>query len=106
MDQYMLALITGVSILAICAIAFVVFFLLFRKEREKWEQYAEAKYGKYDIVIAYLEKYNQNEEPISLFRTLKYQIPYSVCVGLFLLLLVIGWFLVGIPIGIPGAITT
>ena len=45
MDQYMLALITGVSILAICAIAFVVFFLLFRKEREKWEQYAEAKYA-------------------------------------------------------------
>ena len=60
----------------------------------------------FTIYIAYLEKYNQNEEPISLFRTLKYQLPYSVCVGLFLLLLVIGWFLVGIPIGIPGAITT
>ena len=60
----------------------------------------------FTIYIAYLEKYNQNEEPISLFRTLKYQIPYSVCVGLFLLLLVIGWYLIGLPIGINGYIAT
>ena len=60
----------------------------------------------FTIYIAYLEKYNQNEEPISLFRTLKYQIPYSVGIGLFLLLLVIGWYLVGIPIGINGFIAT
>ena len=60
----------------------------------------------FTVYIAYLEKYNQNEEPISLFRTLKYQVPYSICIGLFLLLLVIGWYLVGIPIGINGFITT
>lgn len=60
----------------------------------------------FTIYIAYLEKYNQNEEPISLFRTLKYQIPYGLCVGLFLLLLVIGWYLVGMPIGINGVIAT
>jgi aminobenzoyl-glutamate transport protein len=60
----------------------------------------------FTIYIAYLEKYNQNEEPISLFRTLKYQIPYSVGIGIFLLLLVIGWYLVGLPIGLNGFITT
>ena len=60
----------------------------------------------FTIYIAYLEKYNQNEEPISLFRTLKYQIPYSVCVGIFLLLLIIGWYLIGLPIGINGVIAT
>ena len=60
----------------------------------------------FTIYIAYLEKYNQNEEPISLFRTLKYQLPYSTCVGIFLLLLVIGWYLIGLPIGINGYIAT
>ena len=60
----------------------------------------------FTIYIAYLEKYNQGEEPISLFRTLKYQMPYSVCIGIFLLLLVIGWYLIGLPIGINGYIAT
>ena len=60
----------------------------------------------FTVYIAYLEKYNQNDEPISLFRTLKYQIPYSVITAIFLLLLLIGWFLIGIPIGINGVVTT
>lgn len=60
----------------------------------------------FTVYIAYLEKYNQNDEPISLFRTLKYQIPYSVITAIFLLLLLIGWFLIGVPIGINGVVTT
>ena len=60
----------------------------------------------FTVYIAYIEKYNQNDEPISLFRTLKYQIPYSVITAIFLLLLLIGWYLIGIPIGINGVVTT
>lgn len=60
----------------------------------------------FTIYISYLEKYNQQESPISLFRTLKYQIVYSVIVGLVLLALLIGWYLIGIPIGINGFIAT
>lgn len=60
----------------------------------------------FTIYIAYLEKYNQQDNPISLFRTLKYQLIYGVVIGLFLLLLVIGWYLIGIPIGVNGFITT
>ena len=60
----------------------------------------------FTIYIAYIEKYNQNNEPISLFRTLRYQISYSTIIGIVLLLLVIGWYLIGIPIGINGVITT
>lgn len=60
----------------------------------------------FTIYLAYIEKYNQNDEPISLFRTLKYQIPYSLATGVILLLLVIGWYLIGIPLGINGFITT
>lgn len=58
------------------------------------------------IYIAYLEKYNQGDTPIPLFRTLKYQVIYGLIVGLALLLLLIGWYLIGIPIGINGFITT
>jgi aminobenzoyl-glutamate transport protein len=60
----------------------------------------------FTVYIAYIEKYNQNEEPISLFRTLKYQIGYSVTTAIILLLLVICWYLVGIPLGINGLVTT
>ncbi len=60
----------------------------------------------FTIYIAYLEKYNQNDEPISLFRTLKYQIVYSTATAAILLLIIVGWYLVGLPLGINGAITT
>lgn len=60
----------------------------------------------FTVYIAYIEKYNQNDEPISLFRTLKYQIPYSIATGIILILILLGWYLIGIPLGINGVITT
>ena len=59
----------------------------------------------FTIYIAYLQKYNQNDKPISLFRTLKYQLIYGISIGIILLLLIIGWYLIGIPIGIGGNIS-
>ena len=60
----------------------------------------------FTIYIAYIEKYNQDEKPISLFTTLKYQIPYSIYVGVLLLAILLAFYLIGIPIGIGGVITT
>lgn len=60
----------------------------------------------FSVYIAYLEKYNQNDRPISLFRTLRYQSLYAIITGIVLLLLIIGWYLIGIPIGINGLIST
>jgi len=60
----------------------------------------------FTIYIAYIEKYNQNEEPISFSRTLRYQLPYSLIVGISLLLILIGWYLIGLPLGIGGTLTT
>ncbi|HIS17057.1 MAG TPA: AbgT family transporter [Candidatus Coprovivens excrementavium] len=60
----------------------------------------------FTIYIAYIEKYNQQDNPVSLFRTLRYQLVYSLIVGAILLLLVVGWYLIGIPIGINGSIST
>lgn len=52
------------------------------------------------IYLAYLEKYNQNEKPISLFSSLKYQLPYSLATGAILLIILIAWYVIGLPIGI------
>ena len=60
----------------------------------------------FTIYIAYIEKYNQDEKPISLFKTLKYQIPFSIYVGLLLLAILLAFYLIGIPLGIGGVITT
>ena len=54
----------------------------------------------YVIYLAYIQKVNQNSKPISLFKTLKYQIPYSLATGGILLALLIVWYLIGVPIGI------
>lgn len=51
------------------------------------------------IYLAYLEKYNQNKKPINLFRTIKYQLPYSLTTGGVLLLLIIVWYIIGLPVG-------
>ncbi len=55
------------------------------------------------IYLAYLEKYNQKEKPISLFTTFKYQLPYSLITGGILLVLLIIWFIIGLPIGFGGS---
>lgn len=55
------------------------------------------------IYLAFIEKYNQDSKPISLFKSLKYQIPYSLAAGGVLLALIIIWYLIGIPIGIGGS---
>ena len=56
------------------------------------------------VYLAYIEKYNQEEEPIPLFTTLKYQLVYGLATGAILLVIIIGWYLIGLPIGISGNI--
>ena len=60
----------------------------------------------FTIYIAYIEKYNQNDEPISFSKTIKYQLVYSFIIGASLLLILIGWYLIGLPLGIGGSLTT
>ena len=59
----------------------------------------------FTVYIAYIEKYNQSDKPISLFRTLRYQIPYSIIIGAILVVLIIAWYLIGLPLGIGGVVT-
>ena len=54
----------------------------------------------YVIYLAFIEKYNQKEKPVSLFTTLKYQLPYALATGVILLAILLAWQLIGLPIGI------
>ena len=47
----------------------------------------------YVIYLAYLEKYNQTEKPINLFKSIKYQLPYAVLTAISLLVLIIVWYI-------------
>ena len=55
------------------------------------------------IYLAFIEKYNQDKKPISLFTTFKYQLPYSIATAGILILILVVWYLIGLPIGIGGA---
>ena len=52
------------------------------------------------IYLAFIEKYNQDSEPIPVVKAIKYQIPYSIATGIVLLLILIVWYIVGLPLGI------
>ena len=54
-------------------------------------------------IIINSNKYNQDEKPISLFKTIKYELPYALGTAGFFAVLVIIWYIIGIPIGIGGA---
>lgn len=58
----------------------------------------------YVLYLAYIEKYNQNSRPIAMFRTFKYQLPYSISTGIILILILLAMYLTGIPIGIGSKI--
>ena len=57
------------------------------------------------IYLGFIEQYNQGSNPIPIFRALKYQIPYVITTGIILLLIIVIWYLVGLPLGF-GAIPT
>ncbi len=52
------------------------------------------------VYLAFLEKYNQGEVKIKLSESIKYQIPYTMVVSITLLILIIVWYIIGIPLGI------
>lgn len=54
------------------------------------------------IYLAFVQKYNQEDDPITLGSTMKYQIPYSMIIGIALIVILILWYLSGLPLGIGG----
>ena len=52
------------------------------------------------IYLAFIEKYNQNEKPVNLFKTFKYQLPYAAATGAVLLIVLVVWMLLKAPLGI------
>ncbi len=52
------------------------------------------------VYLSFLEKYNQSDKKIRLFESIKYQIPYTIIISLSLLVLLVLWFIIGLPLGI------
>jgi len=52
------------------------------------------------IYLAYMEKYNTNETPIGLYKIMKYQYKYSLATFIVMLIILVVWYLVGLPLGI------
>ena len=52
------------------------------------------------IYLAFMEIYNQEKKGVGLFSSIKYLIPYSIGTFIMWIVLIIIWYLVGIPIGI------
>ena len=50
------------------------------------------------IYIAFLEKYN-GKEMVSMKESIKYMAPYSLYAAVIMCLVIVGWFMLGIPIG-------
>ena len=58
------------------------------------------------IYLAFLEKYNKGEM-VTVRSSVKYMIPYSMYIAIIMCVVVIGWYMIGIPTGIgsfPGVI--
>lgn len=52
------------------------------------------------IYIAFLEKYNKSEKSITLFGSHRYMIRYSCASFIIMFVMIVGWYLIGIPTGI------
>ena len=63
-------------------------------------------YAYFVIFIGYMNVYNMNEEkPITISGAIRIMLPYFVIISLTWLLLIIGWYIIGLPIG-PGVYPT
>ena len=58
------------------------------------------------IYIGYLNVYNQNKtKPITIHKSISYVLPYFGIISITWILLIIGWYLIGLPLG-PGVFST
>jgi len=58
------------------------------------------------VFVGFLNYYNKNnKQPISIKKALSLTIPYSITYLLFWLLMLVGWYMIGLPIG-PGVYPT
>ena len=63
-------------------------------------------YAYFVIFLGYMNIYNLNEEkPITISGAIKIMLPYFLIISLTWLLLLIGWYIIGLPIG-PGVFPT
>ena len=54
----------------------------------------------YVIYIAFLEKYNKSDETITLFGSTKYMVPYAIYITIIWAVVIVAWYLTGLPMGI------
>ena len=52
------------------------------------------------VYLAFLEKYNQSDKKVRLIDSIKYQLPYTGVVLTCLLIIIVIWYVIGIPLGI------
>ena len=57
------------------------------------------------IYLAYLNIYNKEKEPVTFKQAIGYIAPYCAIIGLTWIVLLVGWYLIGLPIG-PGVYPT
>ena len=51
------------------------------------------------IFVGYLNIYNNNDKPITLFKSIRIIFPYFVIISIVWLLIILGWYIIGLPIG-------
>ena len=54
------------------------------------------------LYLAFLEKYNQNENNMGIFNAIKYQLPYILVTFVTLFTIIILWYIISIPLGVGG----
>ena len=59
----------------------------------------------YVIYLGFLQIYNKSDEVVTIKQSFKYMLPYSIIFGITFLLLIIIWYIIGLPIG-PGVYPT
>lgn len=63
-------------------------------------------YAYFVLFIGYMNIYNMNEEkPVTISAAMRIMFPYFAIIGITWLLLIIGWYIIGLPIG-PGVFPT
>ena len=60
----------------------------------------------YSVYLAFMDKYNKNDMTTTM-GSIKYMVPYSILTTVAWLVVLVGWYMIGLPIGIgslPGVI--
>ena len=56
------------------------------------------------VYLAFMETYNQSNKPVTMLEAVRYQLPFALITAAVFLVVIILWYITGLPLGVGAGV--